>query len=388
MSKIKELWLSTRKYIFIAAATVLIYFAVKERASVFATVSRLFSILGPVFAAIAIAFIANMPMRFLENRVFARWQHNKSAKRAVCMLLGLLFILAILAVLTVLILPRLTDSIRQLVENFDGYVASLSAWGTDIWERLNLSDDTLERINTAVQSLLSQLDDLIVDAAAGALKVTANLAAGVVKGLIAVILSVYLLFNKEKLLMQFTQLFRAILSPKHAESLLSLCTRTNRVMNKYILGMITECSILGVMCFIGMRIFGFPYALLISVMVGVTQMAPIIGPWSATIIAALIIFIVDPSKALWFVLMEIIIQQLEEQIFYPRVVGSAVGLSGMWVIIAVLLGGGLFGIGGVVLAVPIMAVLYTLVSEWVERRTAERNKQAELANLGDGDGGE
>lgn len=136
--------------------------------------------------------------------------------------------------------------------------------------------------------------------------------------------------------------------------------------------MIIECTILGTLCFIGMTIFGFPYALLISVVVGITQIVPIIGPWVSALFGALIILVSDPSRVIWFIALVLVVQQIEANVFYPRVVGNAVGLSGIWVMIAVLLGSGLFGIVGIVLCVPVMAVLYTLVSEWVNRRVEEK----------------
>ncbi|MEG1548045.1 MAG: AI-2E family transporter [Clostridia bacterium] len=374
MSKFKELWDSAKKYILIVVIAILTWHVCANCKEVFASVDRVLKILSPVFAGVVIAFLANMPMRFLENRVFARWQKRTSAKRVVCMLLAILFVLAIIATTVLLIIPKLIESIRSLVDNFDTYIGSLAEWGDGVWRKLNFNAETTARVSAAIQNLLAKLDDIIVTAVKSALLMTMNVAAGVVKGLVAMILSVYVLFNKEKLMRQLKKLACAIFSQKHAERILEVCSRTNLVLNKYILGMVLECSILGIMCYIGMKIFGIPYAPLVSVMVGVTQMAPIIGPWCATIIASLIIFIVDPTKVLWFVLMIIIVQQLEEQIFYPRVVGNAVGLSGMWVIVAVLLGGGLFGIPGVILAVPIMAVIYTLASEWVTKRIEEKKR--------------
>ena len=156
-----------------------------------------------------------------------------------------------------------------------------------------------------------------------------------------------------------------------SDKIIDVAGKTNTSLYNYLYGMITECFILGILCFIGMSIFKFPFALLISVMVGVGQIVPIVGAWFSAAVGTLIIFVVDPARAVWFLVLLLAIQQFEGNVIYPRVVGSAVGISGLWVMIALLLGGGLFGLLGAILCVPIMAVIHTLTREWVNRRLEE-----------------
>ncbi len=367
----QRVWRSARVPLVVALVTVLVYETFENMHDVSAVVGMFFSVLKPVFIGIAFAFIANMPMRFLETRVFKRWKIC-SLKRAVCQLLAMLFILLIVAAMLFLIIPRIAGSVVALANGMDGYIESLTAWGSDIWDRLNLNPGVEERIQSVVQTILAQLDELLSALVAGAAKFTVSIASTLVDVFFAAIISIYELFNKEKLIFQAKKVVVAIFSERRAERILDVSTRTNQALNHYFYGMIIECTILGTLCFIAMTIFGFPYALLISVVVGVTQIVPIIGPWVSALFGALIILVSDPSRVIWFIVLVLVVQQIEANVFYPRVVGSAVGLSGIWVMIAVLLGSGLFGIVGIVLCVPVMAVLYTLVSEWVNRRVEEK----------------
>ena len=367
----QRVWRSARVPLVVALVTVLVYEIFENMHDVSAAVGMFFSVLKPVFIGIAFAFIANMPMRFLETRVFKRWKIC-SLKRAVCQLLAMLFILLIVAAMLFLIIPRIAGSVVALANGMDGYIESLTAWGSGLWDRLNLNPGVEERIQSAVQTILAQLDELLSALVASAAKFTVSIASTLVDVFFAAIISIYALFNKEKLIFQAKKVVVAIFSERRAERILDVSTRTNQALNHYFYGMIIECTILGTLCFIAMTIFGFPYALLISVVVGVTQIVPIIGPWVSALFGALIILVSDPSRVIWFIVLVLVVQQIEANVFYPRVVGSAVGLSGIWVMIAVLLGSGLFGIVGIVLCVPVMAVLYTLVSEWVNRRVEEK----------------
>ena len=380
--QIEGFYKRNRRLIGVVAFGILFYELLENFEAIWKGALSVLAFLRPVFIGIGLAFVANMPMRFLENRVFKKWKAYK-IKRPVCLLLAMLFIVSIIALLIFVLLPMLVQSIKLLVENLDEYVAALTNWGDGVWKRLNLSDGVQEKVNTAIQGFLKNLDKTLASAATIAVKMTVNVVTGIFSTLIALIFSVYALFRKEKLIDQLKRLIHAVFRESVAVRILDVCARTNSMFNRYFFGMITECAILGTLCFIGMQIIGFPYPLLISFMVGITQLAPIIGPWASGILGALIILMVDPSKALWFIVFIVAVQQIEENLFYPRVVGNAVGLSGMWVIIAMLLFGGLFGITGIVLAVPVMAVLYTLLSDWVNERIRQKEAAKDPETCGD-----
>ncbi len=367
----QRVWRSAQVPLLVAALTVILYEILENRVAVMSSVKSFFSVLTPVFVGIVFAYIINFPLRFLENRVFKKWKAC-SLKRGVCMALGAFFILGIIAAFLFLIVPRIGDSLVALVNGMEGYFDSLAAWASEFWEELQLDPNLEQKIQTVAENILSELDTLLSTVASGAAKFTIGLASTLLDVIFAVVISVYALFKKEKFIFQTKKVIVAIFSKRRASSILDVGTRTNEALHNYFYGMIIECTILGILCFIAMSIFNFPYALLISTVIGVTQIVPIIGPWVGTIFGTLIIFVIDPTRAIWFVVLELAVQQVEANVFYPRVVGNAVGLSGIWVLIAVILGGGLFGFVGVVLCVPVMAVLYTLVSEWVNRRVEEK----------------
>lgn len=368
---IESLWRSTIKTLFVVAFGILLYELLENISSVHSAVSGFCSVITPIFIGIAIAFIANMPMHFLEAKVFRRWKAS-SLKRAVCLTLAMLFMLAILALLVVIIGPSLVDSVKTLAEDFDEYARKLTEWGTTTWENLHLNADIAAKLQELGENILTEIDQYISTAMSWAVKVTVNVAGIIVDLLFAFIISIYCLASKETLLRQARKLTKAMFNERASDKIIDVAGKTNTSLYNYLYGMITECFILGILCFIGMSIFKFPFALLISVMVGVGQIVPIVGAWFSAAVGTLIIFVVDPARAVWFLVLLLAIQQFEGNVIYPRVVGSAVGISGLWVMIALLLGGGLFGLLGAILCVPIMAVIHTLTREWVNRRLEEK----------------
>lgn len=355
------------KYAAVVALGVILYQVLDNFSAFWGGVRSFLSILRPIFIGLAIAFLANLPMTFLENKVFIKWKPC-NIKRLVCLFTGLILIIAIAASTLLLMLPRLFESISGIVENFDSYTGALSSWAEGLWFRLSLPDEITASLFDAASGLISRLDGVLASALAAAVQLTVDVAGIVISFMLALIIAFYALYGKEKLLSQLERFTRALWSKRRADYIISLAARVNKTLKRYIFGMAVECSLLGLLCFIGMSIFAFPFALLISVTVGIMQMAPVVGPWASAILGALIILVADPPKALWFLIFILIVQQIEANLIYPRVVGSAVGLSGIWVVTAIVLGGGLFGFVGIVLAVPVTAVIYTLLSEWVKVR--------------------
>ena len=293
----QRVWRSARVPLVVALVTVLVYEIFENIANVSNAVGTFFSVLKPVFIGIAFAFIANMPMRFLETRIFQKWKICP-VKRAVCQVLAMAFLLLIVAAVLFLIIPRIAESVVTLANGMDGYVESLTVWGNDLWDKLNLNPAIEQRIQGVIGTILAQMDELLSTLVAGAAKFTMSVAATLVDVFFAAIISIYALFNKEKLIFQAKKVVVAIFSERRATRVLEVSTRTNQALNHYFYGMIIECTILGTLCFIGMTIFGFPYALLISVVVGITQIVPIIGPWVSALFGALIILVSDPSRVI------------------------------------------------------------------------------------------
>ncbi|OQA71446.1 MAG: putative inner membrane protein [Firmicutes bacterium ADurb.Bin248] len=369
--KLNEQWSNSRRVLLIVAFGVTLFVGLEHLSDVMSAINSFFRILEPVFLGIVIAFLANMPLSFLERRVFRKWKRAK-LRRMVSALLSFLLIVAILTAFLGLIIPRVADSVVSLADGFDGYLGSLTVWADGLWGRVNLSPETEQKIQEFASKLLSGFDEVLSNAVSTILKATISVLAFVVDLLISFIIGFYALYNKEKLVFGCKKFVVAAFNEKRAVRIMDVASRTYDSLHDYFFGMITECTVLGCMTYLMMLIFGFPYAVLISVIVAMSQMVPILGPWFSGAVGVFIIFVTNPPQALWFALAMFIVQQIDDNLVYPRIVGRAVGLSAIWVMIAVILGGGLFGMVGIVLCVPIMAVIYTLVSEWVNRRVEDK----------------
>lgn len=365
------LWKSSRRSLLIVAFGILLYECLENFTVVSTAVGGFFNMLKPVVIGAAIAYIANMPMGFLERRVFAKWKPCK-LKRVVSLVLAMLLVLCVVAAFVWVIVPNFVESIGTLAQNFDSYAKSVTEWASDLWERLNLRPEVEESLAKQGRELIDRMDELLGSVVSWALKFTVGMAGVLVSLVFALIMCVYVLGSKETLSRQAGKLVRAVFSQDSADAVLDVAQRTNNAVHQYVFGMLTECFILGSLCFIGLSIFKFPYALLFSVVIGMSQLIPIVGPWAGGLVCTVIMFVVDPTRALWFALFVLILEQVESNIIYPQVVGNAVGISGMWVLLAVLIGGGLFGVVGVLLCVPVMAVLYTLMRDWVNNKLKER----------------
>lgn len=367
----ESLWKSTRRSLFIVAFGVILYEILENLTAVRSALSGFVDIITPVFIGIAIAFIANMPMHFLETKIFRRWK-DCGVKRGTCLVLAMLFVFAIIATLVLVVGPQLVESIKTLATDFSQYAYSLTTWATDLWESLNLNPDIKAKLLEIGDNLLSEINHYISAASSFVVKFTMGFAGVLVDLAFAFIISIYCLASKETLIRQSRKFCKAVFNERTADYIIHVGDETNTSLHNYVYGVITECFILGGMCFIGMSIFKFPFALLISVLVGLGQMIPIVGAWVSAGIGAVILFVVDPPSALWFILLICTIQPIEGNLIYPHVVGNAVGISPLWVLIALLLGGGLFGFLGALLCVPIMAVIHTMTREWVNKRLEEK----------------
>jgi len=194
---------------------------------------------------------------------------------------------------------------------------------------------------------------------------------GVINLFMGFVFAIYMLLQKEKLIKQFKKLFKAYLPEDKSRKLFYIGTITNDTFKKFFGGQFIEAVLLGILCFIGMTIFKMPYALTISVVIGVTALIPVFGAFFGTIIGAILILAVNPTQAFWFVIYIVVIQQIDGNFIYPKVVGDSVGLPGIWVMLAVIVGGNSLGIVGMLIGVPVASIVYKLVKEYVNRNKIE-----------------
>jgi predicted PurR-regulated permease PerM len=257
------------------------------------------------------------------------------------------------------------------------FIVETRDWLEDLLYNFNISQDVIPEIsidwNGAIEAIKTWFNDSYSVIFNDAVSTTTSIFGGVFDGIFSLMISVYVLAQKEKIGRFMKRVINSFFPEKCADVIHHICAQTYFSFTRFIGGQLTEAIILGVLCYIGMLIFGFPYPLVVSVLVGVTAIVPILGAWLGGGIAALLILIYDPVKALSFIVYFLILQQIEGNLIYPRVVGSQVGLPGVWVLLAIIIGSNVIGPVGALVAVPLASVIYVLLAEFVKKRE-QRNE--------------
>ena len=355
----------------IVSICILIFLGVANLSSVKSALSKCLVVAMPLLVGWAIAIIVNVPMRYLETHL---WRRSKKSfickiRRPVALILSLVFIIGILAGVVIVVLPTLIDTIAIFVESAIEIVGKLNSENKEDIAALPFGELLLSvNWNDLVNSLkdwLYERANSIVDTAFGTVT---SLVGVIIDMFLSIAFAIYLLVSKETLKRQITRVVRVWLPKKKSDWLIHAAGILNVNFRNFVAGQSLEAVILGILCFLGMLIFGFPYPAMISTMVGVTQLIPIIGGFIGGGIGALMILTVDPMKALWFVIYLIVLQILENNLIYPKVMGSQVHLSSLIILAAVTIGGGIAGPIGILLAVPLTSTAYTLFKEATEKR--------------------
>lgn len=325
-------------------------------------------VLSPFIAGFAIAYLLNTPMCFFERRLYK----NSKYRRVLAITTVYLLALAVVVILLNLIIPQVVQSITDLAANMQTYLNSLDTLVGDLSEQFQVEDDGISEMLGSYQDLMSDLSKKVTDALPQIVDVGFAVGNGVISGITAVISSVYMLAGKDRLVPQLKKIMYASLPKRRADWLLEVCSQANRIFVGFINGKLIDSAIIGVLCFILCLIFRIPYPMLVSVIVGITNIIPFFGPIIGAIPCLMILVIVDPWAALRFFALVIGLQQFDGNILGPKILGDSTGLSAIWVLIAIVTCGGLFGFPGMVLGVPTFAVLYSLVREWVNKRLRKK----------------
>ena len=331
---------------------------------------------APLIAGCVIAYAVNILMTFYEKRLprrIGKWRLEKGL-RAVSLLLAVCSLMVIVALLLTIVIPELIEGVRLLAREAPPALERLIAWivekttvdgesilpeGVTTWlGALSLDSDGL------LQWALSQIDRIVP----AVVNVVSSVFSVVVSVLLSAMFALYLLCGKEKLASQINTLMNVYLKPRRAAAIRHVLKTLNECFRSYIVGQCLEALILGALCTLGMLVFRFPYAVMVGTLVGFTALIPIAGAYIGAFVGAFMIFTVDPLKALLFLVYIVVLQQIEGNLIYPRVVGTSLGLPGIWVLAAVLIGGHVDGVVGMLLGVPLCAALYRLLREDVARR--------------------
>ncbi len=341
----------------------------------------LFGILSPLLIGCVIAFVLNVPMRAIERHLFPSRAKAAKLRRPLALVLTLALVLLVLFVASSVIGPGVGEA-----------VSSIAAQAPTAFERLK---EHIEDLQDYLPTLASAAEDWSIDWntlsqkalqlakvwGKGLLSTGGSLVSGIVSGVttffIALVFAIYLLLQKEKLSRQGRELLYALLPEAAADRTLDLLRLTERTFSSFLSGQCLEATILGTMFVVAMTVFRFPYALLVGVLVALTALIPIVGAFIGCAVGALLIAVSNPIQALWFIVLFLVLQQVEGNLIYPHVVGSSVGLPSIWVLAAVTVGGSLFGIVGMLVFIPLCSVLYTLLRSLVRRRLSGGSVAAE-----------
>ncbi len=361
----------TRWLIGIATACILIFLGVQNIDVVANAVSWVAELIMPLILGFAFALILNVPMRFFESHIWSKTQKKglKKLRRPLSFIISLVLIIGILVGVVWLVIPELVDAVKVIVQSAMDLVNKLSAMEEAELADLPLGNVWLntdwDKILNTLQTWLKNQSGAIVNTAVGTIS---SLVGGIFDFCISFVFAIYILFSKDKLKAQAKRLARVWLPKNLGEWSIHAASVANVNFRNFITGQTLEAVILGALCMIGMWIFGFPYAPMIGALVGVTALIPIVGAFIGAGVGAFMIMTEDPIKAIFFLVFIIVLQQLEESLIYPRVMGSRVNLPGMWILAAVTIGGGIAGPVGMLLSVPIASTVYVLVREATDNR--------------------
>ena len=352
------------------------FFFLYRFSDVLGIISTTLAILFPFLLGCFLAFILNLPMKAIEAKIpdsIQRWSLQKW-KRPVSLVLTLLLFSAVLYVTASMIIPALAETIQILAGAVPSFIDSM----IDFINEYNISngflDDILEEVTAQLQNLDSELMSFIRNLSTGVISSTIGFVSSLVSFLttfiIAVVFAIYILLSKERLLCQIKMLLFAHCSDRFAKRTIRIGRLVQHTFSSFFSGQFIEACILGAMFIICMTIFRIPYALLIGVVIALTALVPIFGAFIGCIIGIFLIMIESPMKAVFFLVMFLILQQIEGNLIYPKVVGTSVGLPAIWVLAAVSIGGSLFGIAGMLFFIPVFSVVYNLLREhtWKQLR--------------------
>lgn len=343
-------------------------------------------ILSPILIGLVLAFVLNLllnPLERLWNRIFEGRKSRlvKKLRRPVCLLLSFLIVLGVIFAVCFVVLPRLGSTVVDMVNTITAYVKTLDIQYDHLRATLEQYAITLPELDLGNNGLLTKLTNLLAKGGSALLNttigVTTSVLSAVANLLMGVVFSIYILAQKETLSRQLKKILYLTFPEKHVTPFLAFLGRASRTFSQFVTGQVLEAIILGTLVCIGMLIFRMPYAPVISTIIGVTALIPILGSWIGAIVGALLILPVSFMQALWFVIFLIILQQIEGNLIYPHVVGKSVGLPGIWVFFAVIVGSGLGGVPGMLLGVPICAVIYDEVRRAMRKREATLQASAD-----------
>lgn len=345
----------------------------------------LFSVSMPFLLGIVIAFILNLPMQFYERVIFTenirgRYKILDKSARPVCLILSLVSVIGVIVLVVFVVVPELYNSVMNLGPVLQEFVPKVEGWILNLFPGNETIEELIYSFEFNWDEIINNLIDFLKNGVGNVLNTTVSLVKNVVSVLthffIGFVFAIYILAQKEKLRIQIEKIMYAFFPNVVYDQVQQISSLVYRIFKSFLTGQCVEAVILGSMFFVVLSVIGFPYALLIGVLIGFTALIPILGSFVGCAISVFLIFMTSPFKALIFIIIFLVLQQIEGNLIYPKVVGSSVGLPSIWVLAAVSLGGSLMGVAGMVLFIPLLSVLYTLFREFVYKQLAKKGYEA------------
>lgn len=354
----------------------------------FSGVVFLIGIIRPFIYGGIIAFVLNLPMKGLENGLFKKWNGKvaRGLKRPLCMLLSVVAVSVVITLVISLMVPQITKAFTVLGQKippfFNDLIAeleNLSVKYPELENQIAMLQDIEFNWDAIMDSAIKILKNGVGSMLTSTVSVAGSILGGIVNAVIAFIFALYILSQKEKLADQGKRILSAYLPGKVKDGILKVLGLLHVNFSNFITGQCLEAVILGTLFVIAMTIFGMPYAMMVGVLIGFTSLIPIVGAFIGCAVGAFLIVIENPMLAFWFIIMFLIIQQIEGNLIYPKVVGNSVGLPSIWVLVAVSLGGSMFGVAGMLFFIPLLSTAYALLREGVNKRNMGKEIVAEVA---------
>lgn len=365
--------------------TIVLLFLLMNTKVLWDIICILATVLMPFVVGLAIAYLINKPYVFFAEKAYIGLEKNTAFKRMrkpLALVTAYVIVFGVLVFLVLILIPQLTSSFDQLVKNFQDYANSFQQMITNFLDtylhiQVSIDNNFFQFINQIVKLVTGgELDALVKNMfnafAPNIFDITKNISATLYNIGMGFVVSFYLLACKDKLIYQTKKIIFAWMPKRTIPRVMEIGDLSNNMFGKFIIGKILDSVIMGLLCFVGMSIFRFDYALLISVIVGITNVIPVFGPFIGAVPSVFIMLMINPMEAIWFTIFLVVLQQIDGNIIGPKILGNSIGISGFWIMASVIVGGGLFGIPGMILAVPVFATLYSLIGEGVNNRIKAR----------------
>lgn len=355
---------------------VLVYGVVQRIEILAAGFAFFYRIIMPFVLGGAMAFILNIPLQFLERKLFYKVRKKKFV-RPVCLVLSILFVVAVIQIVLLVVLPEVVTTFASISKNIEAFLPHLQEWAINTFPDSKQMTAWIQSLEFNWDKIIQTAVDFLKNGASNVLSSTFTVARTVINSLVnffvAFVFACYILLQKEKLCVQVKKVLYAFLPVDAVKKTLQVASLSYRTFSNFVTGQCLEAVILGTMFFVTMSILRFPYALLVGVLIAFTALIPIFGAFIGCVLGTFLILVSNPMQAIGFVILFLVLQQVEGNLIYPHVVGGSVGLPSIWVLVAVTVGGSLMGVAGMLIFIPLSSVLYALFRGFVHKRLEERN---------------